>query len=197
MKKGTQTKGKKIHSVQSSLCQWVEKWMDKNIFCVVIHHLRSGCSRAARRIPPSFLPSFKHWKWAQFEQHLLCGILESAGSNNGPLEQGPFLLLIAATCVVGKSPFACTTSPGSRPESPTQSLSEHSQQQTHSNCKEWSPWLESRGGAPGPCVLAEGQLVLLHSRTGLKCLQAMQKWPNGDTRHCGCNIFWLNLRALG
>lgn len=79
----------------------------------------------------------------------------------------------------GKEPPACTTSPGTHPESPTQSLSEHCQQQTHSNCKEWSPWLESGGGAPGPWVLAEGQLVLSHSRTGSKWLQAIQnmsKW---------------------
>lgn len=62
--------------------------------------------RASGRILlTSVSSSFQLWKWVQFEKHLLCGISESAGSNNSTLEPGPFLLLIAATCVVGKGPL--------------------------------------------------------------------------------------------
>lgn len=53
--------------------------------------------------------------------------------------------------MVGKSPPASNSSPGTLAESPTQSLSEHSQYQKHSNCKERSPWLEN---TPGHRVLS-------------------------------------------
>lgn len=165
-------KEKKSHSVQSSLCQWAEKWMDKNIFSLIIHHLKRGHSVAAGRILPSFLPSFKHWKWVQFEEHLLCGISESAGSNNGPLEQGPFLLLIAATCVVGKSPL------------PAPLALEHVQNRPHSHWVSTASskhTLIAKSGAPG--WRAGGCARTLCSRWRTASAFTFQDWLKVVTGH--------------
>lgn len=57
-----------------------------------------------------------------------------------------FLLLIAATCVVGKSPLPAPLALEHVQNRPHSHWMSNSQQQTYSNCKEWSPWLESRWG---------------------------------------------------
>lgn len=79
----------------------------------------------------------------------ICSTESVRGGNTALWNKALFLPLIAATCVVRKSPPASNSSPGTFPESPTQPLSEHSQYQNHSNCKEQSPWLED---PPGHCV---------------------------------------------
>lgn len=89
-------------TIKLKLVSWE---MDKNILNLIIHYMKKVRNIAAGKIPPSLLSSLKCRKLVQFEQHLLCGIFESTGNDNGPLEQGSFLFLIAATCVVGKSPL--------------------------------------------------------------------------------------------
>lgn len=76
----------------------------------------------------------------------ICSTESVRGGNTALWNKALFLLLIAATCVVRRSPPASNSSPGTFPESPTQPLSEHSQYQNHSNCKEQSPWLEDPPG---------------------------------------------------
>lgn len=106
------------------------------------------------------------WKWTHTEWHLLQGIFRRQYQRS--LEQGPFLLLIAATRVVGKSPLPATVG------------LEHFQNHPHchwASTANTKNTLIAKSGAPGwrihrgTVFVLEGRLVLTHSRISPKWLQ--------------------------